>query len=481
MKKLFRPIFKQHGIRQRWLMNSLGVTFVVVLIAVTSYAFAITAYYYNGMQTSLITKAKTATDFFSTYMSSTYTDYYKGAYAYTERFDERDKLEMQFLNTNGRVEATTFGLTAGMNPGTPEIEAAISAKSLAAWRGKSLQTGERILAVTSPIIFTDGRIVGLVRYVSSLSAVDHLVFLNIASAGGIGLAVLLIVAGTNLIFIRSIVTPVQEVTHITKAIADGGYGTRIENKYHDEIGNMVDSINEMSMKISQSEKLKSEFISSVSHELRTPLTAITGWGETLLYDNTLSNDTRRGLDIILSEAQRLSSMVDELLVMTRIDEGRFTVRLEPTYVEEILEESITTYAEIFRRNNLTLNYTPLDDPLPELPADPQRLKQVFINVIDNAAKYGRSGGKVDINCAKEISDKGKSYAVIRIRDYGSGIPEDEIHLVKNKFFRGSSNKERGSGIGLSVCDEIVKRHSGELLIENAVGGGVVVTIKLPIA
>ncbi|MDR2605814.1 MAG: HAMP domain-containing histidine kinase [Oscillospiraceae bacterium] len=484
MKKPLNPhmpsIIKTRGIRRRWLFNSLAVTFFVVLIAVSAYAAAISAYYYNGMQTSLITKAKTATDFFAAYISGTYSDYYKSAYAYTERFDERDKLEMQFINTGGRVEATTFGLTAGFSPGTPEIEAAISTKSLSIWSGDSPRTGERIIAVTSPIVFHDGRMIGLVRYVSGLSAVDRFVFLNIVGASGIGFAVLLAVAGTNLIFIRSIVTPVEKVTQITKAIADGGYGALIDNKYDDEIGDMVKSINEMSMRISQSEKMKSEFLSSVSHELRTPLTAISGWGETLLYDNTLSNDTRRGLDIILKEAHRLSSMVDELLVMTRIDEGRFTVRLEPTYVEEILEEAMTTYAEIFRRDGITLEYDPLDEPLPELPGDPQRLKQVFLNILDNAAKYGRSGGRVIITCAKENGEKGKTYAVIRVRDFGVGIPEDELHLVKNKFFRGSSNKERGSGIGLSVCDEIIKRHSGHLLIDNAPGGGIIVTVSLPI-
>ncbi len=116
--------------------------------------------------------------------------------------------------------------------------------------------------------------------------------------------------------------PVQEVTVMTRHIADGGYGSQIDNKYSDEIGEMVDSINEMSLQISRSEKMKAEFISSVSHELRTPLTAITGWGETLQYDEGMSEDSRKGVEIILKEARRLTNMVEELLDFTRIEDGR---------------------------------------------------------------------------------------------------------------------------------------------------------------
>ena len=106
--------------------------------------------------------------------------------------------------------------------------------------------------------------------------------------------------------------------------------------------------------------------------------------------------------------------------------------------------------------------------------DPERLRQVFCNLLDNAAKHGGSGKRIDVSVAQEGED-----AVIRIRDYGSGIPEEELPHVKYKFYKGSS-KARGSGIGLAVCEEIVTRHEGRLDIGNAQGGGCLVTIVLPI-
>jgi signal transduction histidine kinase len=127
------------------------------------------------------------------------------------------------------------------------------------------------------MVYSTGQVVGVIRYISSLRLVDKQVTVNVLLASALGLAIVLLTFLINLIFIRSILTPVQEVTVMTRQIADGGYGGQIENKYNDEIGEMVNSINGMSLQISRSEKVKAEFISSVSHELRTPLTAITGW------------------------------------------------------------------------------------------------------------------------------------------------------------------------------------------------------------
>jgi len=142
-----------------------------------------------------------------------------------------------------------------------------------------------------------------------------------------------------MIFIRSIVRPVQEITGVARRIADGGYGVKIESKYDDEIGELTDAINEMSLAISRSDKMKTEFISSVSHELRTPLTAITGWGETLMYDTEMGEDSQKGISIILKEARRLTRLVEELLEFTRISDGRFTVNVTEVDLEAELEEA----------------------------------------------------------------------------------------------------------------------------------------------
>ncbi len=476
MQKISKP-FKIRGLKKRWMLNSVAVVVVVVIIAVSAFSVSIAANYYSGIQTGLETKAKTATEFFSTYVTRTYAEYYQSAYNYTESFEDRDKIELQFVSSSGKVLVSTNGLTAGSSPNTPEVDEAIKTMKMKMWSGKNPSTGERIMAVSSPLIYGDDEVIGIMRFVTSLSLVDKQVVISTLVIAGIGVLVILAILLSNTYFIRSIIVPIKEITAAAKRIADGGYGIQINKNYDDEIGDMVDTINEMSMKISRSEKMQSEFISSISHELRTPLTAITGWGETLMYDDTIGGDAKRGIAIIQKEAGRLTNMVEELLEFTRIEDGRFTLNIEQVDIGAEVEDAIFIYGELLRQDDITLEYDPCDEELPLIPGDAERLKQVFLNVLDNANKYGKSGKRIIVSTLLENID-GKEYAVIKIRDFGPGIPEDELPHVKMKFYKGSS-KERGSGIGLAVCDEIVRFHNGILDIANAEGGGVEVSIKLP--
>ena len=277
-----------------------------------------------------------------------------------------------------------------------------------------------------------------------------------------------------LVFINNEVEPVAEVTETAKRIAGGSYGTQMENPYRDEIGQLIDAINNMSSQISKSERIKSEFISSVSHELRTPLTAINGWGETLLEDTDRTQLTR-GVGIILKESRRLTNMVEELLDFSKMEDGRFTLRIEQVDLQAEFEDTIYTYMELFKQEGIELHYAGDDEIFPPIPADPERLKQVFCNVLDNAAKHGGAGRRIDA-----AVDRDEERIRITVRDYGPGIPDEELPFVKQKFYKGSS-KARGSGIGLAVCDEIIRLHDGSFGIDNAEGGGCVVTITLPAA
>ena len=145
----------------------------------------------------------------------------------------------------------------------------------------------------------------------------------------------------NLLFINDVVEPVAVVSDAAKRISAGSYGIQIENKYSDELGELVDNINDMSLKIGRNEKMKSEFISSVSHELRTPLTAINGWGETILEDPTGDPEQlRRGIRIILNESRRLSTMVEELLEFSKMEDGGFTLRVELVELLAELEDAM---------------------------------------------------------------------------------------------------------------------------------------------
>ena len=162
--------------------------------------------------------------------------------------------------------------------------------------------------------------------------------------------------------------------------------------------------------------MQSEFISSLSHELRTPLTAITGWSETLLSDEGLDEDTRRGMKIISREAQRLTEMVLELLDFTRIQDGRMTLNMELTDIRAEYEDTAYMYGSRLAQDGIKLIFVNEDEDIPEISCDPKRLRQVFLNILDNAAKHGGEGQRIETGITYE-----GEWVIMWVRDFGPGI------------------------------------------------------------
>ncbi|HIS59487.1 MAG TPA: HAMP domain-containing protein [Candidatus Faecousia faecipullorum] len=461
------------GLRKRWLLNTASVVIALGLVCVLGITAAFAAYYYSLMESDMRKRAKTATDFFADYVGQNYSEFYQSCVTFAQTYDGKNNIELQFINADGFLVASSYGQWAGRSPATKEIQQAIDSRGMVSFIGRDENTGEQIMAVSTPMIYSNGSVVGVLRYVTSTRIVNGQILLVAATSGSVLLIVMLLVLITSNVYLRSIMNPVAEITEKAKRIANGSYGVQIKTPYKDEIGELAETINEMSNKIAQNEKMQSEFISQLSHELRTPLTVITGWSETLLSDENMDADTRQGMKIISSEAKRLTEMVMELLDFTRMQDGRVTLSVEPTDIRGEFEDTVYMYGSHLAQDGIELRYEDNDEDIPEIPCDPKRLRQVFLNILDNARKHGGEGGRIDASMHYE-----DDAVVVRIRDYGPGIPEDEIPLVKKKFFKGSS-KARGTGIGLSVCDEIVKMHGGELTLENAPGGGTLVTIRLP--
>ena len=466
-------MLKIKGLRRRWLINTVGVVCSLGLVCVLIVTAVFAAYYNSAMESDMRYRAKTTAEFFAEYLNQSYTDYYQSCIAYAQSFADKDNLELQFIDANGRIVTSSYGSWAGRSPTTPEIADAISSRGPQKYNGKNPLTGERIMAVSCPMIYSNGEVIGVLRYVTSTAKMDAQV-LRIALIALIALiTVVAVVLISSNYYIHSILVPLGQIVEKAQRIANGSYGIQIQTKYDDEIGDLAAAINELSIKINQNEKMQSEFISSLSHELRTPLTAITGWSETLLSSEELDQGTRRGVKIILREGKRLTEMVLELLDFTRIQEGRMTLNMEVTDIRAEFEDTVFMYGSRLEQEGITLTYLENDDDIPEISCDPKRLRQVFLNIFDNAAKHGGEGKRIEAAMCYE-----RNSVVVRIRDYGPGIPEDELPLVTKKFFKGSS-KARGSGIGLSVCDEIVQMHGGQLILENADGGGTRVTVRLP--
>lgn len=466
---------KSGSLRRRWLSNSVAVICALGVVCVLIITAVFSAYYYSNLEADMRYRARTTTEFFAGYVNQNYKEYYQSCITYAQTFEDRDIIELQFINAQGRIVASSYGQWTNQSPTTPEIMEAFNSRGIRSFVGKDPSTGERIMAVSSPMIYSNGEVIGVLRYVTSTKLVDIQIWVVALIALVALLVMILVVVLSSSYYIRSILIPVAEITEKAKKIASGSYGIQIEKQYDDEIGVLADTINEMSSKISQNEIMQTEFISSLSHELRTPLTAINGWSETLLDGDSLDPETRRGMKIISREAKRLTEMVVELLDFTRLQDGRMTLNMEPTDIRSEFEDTVYMYGSRLAQDGIALECLDNDEEIPEIPCDSKRMRQVFLNILDNAAKHGGDGKRIVASMSFE-----NKHVVVRIRDFGTGIPEDEIPLVKKKFYKGSS-KARGTGIGLAVCDEIVEMHGGELTLENAQGGGTLVTIRLPAA
>ena len=466
---------KPGGLRRRWMANTITVITALGLVCVLAVTASFAAYYYSGMESDLRELAHNRGSFIQEFQGWEDADFYRFCMDYVQDSDSQTSGQLQFVDLEGRIAASVISEQEGRYTNLLDVAEAIDTRGITTVVGEDDSVGYRVMAVSCPIIYSSGEVAGVLRHVADTRGVDRQI-MNVALISLCALLVVLaVVALNNILFIRSVMSPVTQINEKARRIANGSYGVQIQTRYNDEIGDLAETINELSAKIAQNEKIQAEFISQLSHELRTPLTVINGWSETLLADENMDNDTRQGMKIISREAQRLTEMVVELLDFTRMQDGRMTLNVEPTDIRGEFEDTVYMYGARLAQEGIQLICMDDDEDVPEIPCDGQRLRQVFLNILDNAAKHGGEGKRIEAALTFEDNQ-----VVVRIRDFGPGIPEDEIPLVKKKFYKGSSSV-RGTGIGLAVCDEIVEMHGGTLTLENAEGGGTLVTVTLPAA
>ena len=310
------------------------------------------------------------------------------------------------------------------------------------------------------------------RYVVSLVEADRQIFTVVTALLLTGGLIVLFVFVSSRYFMKSILVPLRSIGATAKRIAQGDFKARIQKINDDEIGDLCDTINNMADELGQNEKMKNDFISSVSHELRTPLTAIEGWAETLQTGETDPKTFGRGMGIIVSETERLSGMVEELLDFSRMQGGRMTLTMDKIDLLAELGAAVYMFSERAKNEHKYLLY---DEPamLPPVLGDINRLRQVFVNVLDNALKYTAEGGTITVT-----ADSADGFIRVVIADNGCGIPAEHLPNVKKKFYKANQTV-RGSGIGLALADEIMKLHSGSLEIESHEHVGTAVTIRIP--
>lgn len=461
----------RRSIATRWMVNSLSVIAVLLIIANVSIYYFTRQYYYGSAESYIVSEANATATVLARLYEDLAVNYSTEVRELIEGFDKKNQMEMMSINKNGEVTLSSSGFTPDDNYYMPDYEKALeSSDGLGIYRGRG-NDGENILAVTI-IIAQPSSSYNALRFVTSLEMVDSQLAAIILAAMIISCFVILIVVISGLYVVKSICVPLVEISSTANKLAKGDFSERIAIKNNDEIGELSRAFNDMADELENSEQIKNDFISSVSHELRTPLTAIKGWSETLAggYE---PETFAKGMKVISGETQRLERMVEELLDFSRIQSGHFSLQMSTMDVIAELEDALLIYIDRAKKENISLSYSEPEFLCP-VHGDKNRLRQVFINVIDNALKYTDSGGRIDITVEKQ--DNAMS---IIVADTGCGIAPSDLPKVKAKFYKANSTR-RGSGIGLAVADEIIALHGGVLDIESELNVGTTVIITLPL-
>ncbi|MEG0178237.1 MAG: HAMP domain-containing sensor histidine kinase [Oscillospiraceae bacterium] len=459
-----------NSITKRWMRGSLLITILVLLMAESVFLYFTISNYYDGARRAIMMRINSMSTQLEV-SSSTPDGRSIALRGMVEQFEEKDKFELELISHGGNIATSTTGFThTGARAGS-DYDAAQSSDTGIGQATYRTETGEKVMSVTyllRPAVSD----VAAIRMLTSLELLDKNIIGIAITSLAIVLMVVLFSFWSGIFFIRSIVRPIGVIEATATKIAHGNLDIRIENKYNDEIGSLCNTINAMASELDKSEKMKNDFISSVSHELRTPLTAIKGWVETIGHMNPSDEGYKRGVEVIASETDRLYNMVEELLDFSRMQNG---ITLTPELLDLVAEvsDSVLMMEQRARLENVSIEFDEPEMPIP-VQADKNRLRQVFVNVIDNAIKYSLNSSTIHIGI---LQDEVNVY--VNISDEGAGIASEDLENVKLKFFKGAGSV-RGSGIGLAVVDEIVMAHGGLLSIESEKGKGTTVTVRLPI-
>ena len=467
------------GITRRWLCGSLLMTVLLVLLVEGMFLYSCTRSYYNSVQQTMYRRFSSISGQLKMYTGDTAQKASASRSValrrMVEQFSDKDKYEFMLLDSYGSVIASSSGTDAEGILTSADFEQAQETgdgMGVAIYRTDS---SEMVMAVCCLVPYA-AEDVAAMRLVTSLTLVQN----QLKNVFLISIVVVITILGftvaSGLYFVRSIVVPLGQVERTAASIARGELDVRlpVTGDARDEVDRLRGTINRMAEGLEETEKMKNEFISSVSHELRTPLTSNRGWVETLrTLDDPEDENYRKGLEIINNETARLYNMVEELLDFSRLQNGRLKMSCHPLDLVAELTDAVLFCEARIQREGLLLSYSEPEEMIPVY-ADPNRLRQVFINILDNAIKYSAPGGRITVKIWQ-----GEYKAFIEIIDQGRGIPPEDLENVKTKFYKGS-NSVRGSGIGLALVDSIMTALDGTLDLKSTLGRGTVVTLGLPI-
>ncbi|MGD6834487.1 sensor histidine kinase [Sutcliffiella halmapala] len=440
------------------------ITVTLVLIEGLLF-FTVYRFYYHGVAQSIIRHAETSVHVYDQSQPEQMVSLHSHARVIMELFT-MDNIDLSLFTLDGNRIATSSGIL-------PEKEKKVSFETKLI-SGESYFTiekwgKERTMSVYAPLV-ERGQVVGVLLYNTSLKKIDDQVFSLYRIFLLFGLSILAIVFVISQRLANSIVMPVKELIDFSERMSHGNFKTRINETYRDELKTLASTLNKMADEIVQSDQLKHDFISSVSHELRTPLTSIIGWVETLNEDITVE-EKALAVNIISKEANRLTLLVEELLDFSKLQGDRMTLNQTVLNINSLLFHVALQMKNRALQKNVLIEMDGGETEYMIL-GDEHKLRQVFINILDNAIKFSIENSKVVIR----LNEK-KDKLLIEIKDNGIGIPKEKLKHVTEMFYQAHPEKT-GTGLGLAISKKIVELHGGEISVESEEGRGSSVMISL---
>lgn len=459
-----------NSIRTRLVKNFMLIIIITVVILEVVLVNAVKSYYYKNIKDILTNQIEFSSSYYLRYFSSDSLE--DTIIDELDIFWQHTTAQVQILNPNGKLLMDSLGVINHSKDILPDVERAIGGE-MAFWVGNVNYYDKPVMSVSAPIK-NENEIIGVIRFITSLEETNNIIATISMLLIWMGLAVIFISGMVSVFLANSIVKPLQEVTKVAEKMADGQLKVRSNIKLEDEIGKLSDTLNYMAEELIKKEQIKSDFISSISHELRTPLTSIKGWAITLKLENLNGNEILLdGLNIIEKESDRLSSMVEDLLDFSKFTSGRVILEKDEFSIKDTIELISKQLSPRGISKKIEFKLT-IDPSIRFMIGDENRIKQVLINILDNAFKFTPEGGLISLNAKEE-----ENVIILKIEDNGSGIPELDLPHVKEKFYKGKSSQSH-SGIGLSICEEIVRLHEGSIDVLSKLNEGTTVIVRLPL-
>ncbi|HEU4753341.1 MAG TPA: ATP-binding protein, partial [Armatimonadota bacterium] len=397
-----------------------------------------------------------------------------------DRWKRYSAMRVYVVDSEGVIRAATLPQDIGervREERRPGLLKALQGE-IAATTWKSPNFGYEDTMYVNVPVKEDGRVVGAVRVAYTLTQIQQNVARIRAALLLSGAAYALLIVVLTVWIAGTIARPVEQLNEGAQRLAAGDLAYRVQVDGTQEVTQLAETLNRMSARLEQLEGMRRQYVSNASHELRTPLAAIRGMAETLLqYGEQDPSLAQRYLPRIISQADRLARLASQFLDLAQIESGNLIHSLEPVSVVGVVDEVVQTLTERAAEQQVELR-TELEDGLPELLADRDRLVQVLVNLLDNALRYTPQGGVVEVSARRAGSD-----LLLEVADTGAGISEEHLPHLFERFYRVDRARGAatgGTGLGLSIVQQIVEAHGGHIEARSRVGKGTRFTITLPI-